>query len=138
MGEGTGRISRRLPAARAGAPPLGEALALGLVGVFFSFGGFWEASRIAGDVREPERTLPRALALGVVLSTLVYVVTTCAFIYLVPVGEARAHRRSRAAPARRCSAPRARRARGDRRALGGRQHAGAADDGAAALCRHER
>ena len=38
---------------RAGAPPLVEALALGLVGVFFSFGGFWEASRVAGEVAIP-------------------------------------------------------------------------------------
>jgi len=72
---------------RAGAPPLGEALALGLVSVFFSFAGFWEASRIAADVRDAARTLPRALALGVAGLTLVYVVTTSAFIYLVPARE---------------------------------------------------
>ena len=68
----------------AAAPPLGEALALGLVGVFFSFGGFWEASRIAGEVRDPRRTLPRALVLGVATVTGVYLMTTAAFIYLVP------------------------------------------------------
>jgi len=53
--------------------------------VFFSFAGFWEASRIAGEVRDPRRTLPLALALGVACLTVVYVVTTAAFIYLVPV-----------------------------------------------------
>jgi APA family basic amino acid/polyamine antiporter len=74
--------------ARVDVRPLAEALALGLVSVFFSFAGFWEASRIAGEVREPGRTLPRALALGVGCLTLVYVVTTCAFIYLVPPREA--------------------------------------------------
>jgi len=72
---------------RLGAPPLAEALAIALVGAFFSFGGFWEASRIAGEIDEPGRTLPRALALGVTCVTIVYVVTTCAFIYLVsPLG----------------------------------------------------
>ena len=70
--------------ARAGAPPLGEAIALGLVGVFFSFGGFWETSRIAGEVRDPRRTLPRALVLGVMSVTAIYVMTTLAFVYLVP------------------------------------------------------
>ena len=64
--------------------PIAEALALGLVAVFFSFGGFWEASRIAGDVREPSRTLPAALAIGVTIVTLVYVATTVALMYLVP------------------------------------------------------
>ena len=76
------------PDARASAPPLAGALALGLVSVFFSFAGFWEASRIAGDVRNPGRTLPLAFALGVACLTLVYVATTAAFIYLVPVGQA--------------------------------------------------
>jgi APA family basic amino acid/polyamine antiporter len=70
--------------ARAGAPPIGEAMALGLVGAFFSFGGFWETSRIAGEVRDPRRTLPLALVLGVLSVTVIYVMTTLAFIYLVP------------------------------------------------------
>lgn len=77
------------PAARpAGAPPLTEALALGLVGVFFSFGGFWEAARVADEVRDPARTLPRALGLGVAIVTAAYVATTAAFLYLVPVAGA--------------------------------------------------
>jgi APA family basic amino acid/polyamine antiporter len=66
------------------APPLGEAMALGLVGIVFSFGGFWEASRIAGEVRDPRRTLPRALLFGVMIVTAAYLMTTLAFIYVVP------------------------------------------------------
>jgi APA family basic amino acid/polyamine antiporter len=73
---------------RAGAPPLPEALALALVSIFFSFGGFWEASRIAGDVRDPSRTMPRALVAGVACVTAVYLVTSLAFLYLVPAREA--------------------------------------------------
>jgi APA family basic amino acid/polyamine antiporter len=75
------------PAGRAGAPPLAEALALGLVSVFFSFAGFWELGRIAGDVRNPERTLPLAFALGVGGLTFAYVATTAAFLYLVPASQ---------------------------------------------------
>jgi APA family basic amino acid/polyamine antiporter len=73
---------------RSGAPLLMEALALGLVGAFFSFGGFWEASRVAGEIRNPGRTLPLALALGVTCVTCVYVLTSLAFMYLVPVEQA--------------------------------------------------
>jgi APA family basic amino acid/polyamine antiporter len=69
---------------RAGSPPLGAALAAGLVGAFFSFGGWWDLSKLGGEVRDPVRTLPRALALGVSLVTLVYVLTSAAFVYLVP------------------------------------------------------
>jgi APA family basic amino acid/polyamine antiporter len=70
------------------AVPLSEAIALGLVSVFFSFGGFWEASRISGEVRNAPRTMPVALALGVACVTLVYVAMTIAFIYLVPAQQA--------------------------------------------------
>jgi APA family basic amino acid/polyamine antiporter len=52
---------------------------------FFSFGGWWEASKIAGEVRDPVRTMPRALALGVVIVTVVYVAVSLTFLYLVPV-----------------------------------------------------
>ena len=70
-------------ARRPGAMPIGEALALASVAAFFSFGGFWEVSRVAGEVRDPKRTLPRALALGVGVIAAAYLLTTLAFIYLV-------------------------------------------------------
>jgi APA family basic amino acid/polyamine antiporter len=66
------------------AVPITEALAVALIAAFFSFGGFWEASRVAGEVREPSRTLPRSLALGVAIITSIYLATTLAFLYLVP------------------------------------------------------
>jgi APA family basic amino acid/polyamine antiporter len=71
-------------ARRAGSPALGGALAGGLVAAFFSFGGWWDLSKLGGEVRDPRRTLPLALMLGVLLVTGVYVLTSTAFIYLVP------------------------------------------------------
>lgn len=65
--------------------PLGESLAVGFVSVFFSFGGFWEASRIANEVRNPRQTLAVALAVGVACVTTVYVALTIAFMYTVPL-----------------------------------------------------
>ena len=72
-----------LVAQRPGSEPLIGALAGGLVGAFFSFGGWWDLSKLAGEVRDPERTLPRALIYGVTILTIVYVLTSAAFIYLV-------------------------------------------------------
>jgi len=82
---GAGSWSHYVPfAARRGAtPPLGEALGLGLIGAFYSFGGFWEVSRVAGEIRDPRRNLPRAMALGSAAVTALYVLTTAAFLYLV-------------------------------------------------------
>jgi APA family basic amino acid/polyamine antiporter len=67
------------------APPIGVALAGALVSAFFAFGGWWEVTKIAGEVRDPARTLPRALWLGLTAVTVVYALTTFAFVYAVPV-----------------------------------------------------
>lgn len=72
-------------AQRAHSNPLVRALAGGLVAAFFSFGGWWDVSKLAGEVRRPAYTLPRALAYGVMIVTLVYILTSAVFIYLVPL-----------------------------------------------------
>jgi APA family basic amino acid/polyamine antiporter len=74
-----------LVAQRPGSEALLGALAGGLVGAFFSFGGWWDLSKLGGEVRDPERTLPRALIYGVTILTVVYILTSAAFIYLVPL-----------------------------------------------------
>jgi basic amino acid/polyamine antiporter, APA family len=71
---------------RPGSAPLLEALAGGMVAAFFSFGGWWDVSKIAGEVRDPARTLPRAMALGVAAVTVAYILITLVFLYLVPTG----------------------------------------------------
>jgi len=71
---------------RQGAAPLWTALAAGMVAAFFSFGGWWDVSKIAGEVRNPERTLPRAMILGVSAVTAAYILITVVFLYLVPAG----------------------------------------------------
>jgi APA family basic amino acid/polyamine antiporter len=85
-----GDLSHFVPFAqpRPGSPPLLAGLAAGVVAAFFSFGGFWDAAKLAGEVKDPKRTLPRALALGVATVTLVYVATSAVFIYLVPIEDA--------------------------------------------------
>jgi basic amino acid/polyamine antiporter, APA family len=72
-------------AQRPGAMPLAPALGAAVVGAFFSFGGWWDAAKIAGEVRDPGRTLPRALVVGVLAVTTVYIVISAVFIYLVPI-----------------------------------------------------
>jgi APA family basic amino acid/polyamine antiporter len=62
------------------------ALAGGMLSAFFSFGGWWDLTKVAGEVREPARTLPRALTLGVLIVTTLYILTSAVFLYLVPLG----------------------------------------------------
>jgi len=70
---------------RSGSAPLFGALAASSMAAFYSFGGWWDATKIAGEVREPERNMPRALVLGVLVVTSVYILITGVFIYLVPI-----------------------------------------------------
>jgi APA family basic amino acid/polyamine antiporter len=69
-----------------GAPPLAGAVAGAFVAAFFSFGGWWEVTKIAGEVSDPARTLPRALVIGLVIVTAAYAAATMAFLAVVPVG----------------------------------------------------
>lgn len=82
-----GDVSHFVPfvAQREGSAPLLGALAGGMVGAFFAFGGWWDLSKLGGEIRNPQRTLPRAMVLGVILVTLVYVLTSAVFLYLVPL-----------------------------------------------------
>ena len=72
-------------ARRTQSAPLLPALAGGLVAAFFSFGGWWDVTKLAGEVREPGRTIPRALLFGVAIVTVVYILTSAVFFYLVPL-----------------------------------------------------
>ncbi len=74
-----------LVAQRPGSKPLIEALAVGVVGSFFSFAGWWDVSKVAGEVRNPSRTMPRAFVYGILIVALVYILTSAAFVYLIPM-----------------------------------------------------
>jgi APA family basic amino acid/polyamine antiporter len=84
---GLGDWSNFLPLAaqRPGSAPLLPALAGSLVAAFFSFGGWWDLSKLAGEVRDPARTLPRALAFGVIIVTSIYILISAVFLYLIRV-----------------------------------------------------
>ena len=68
-----------------GSAPLTGALAGAFVSAFFAFGGWWEAAKLTGEVRDPGYTMPRALTAGVAIITLAYMLTSAAFLYLVPL-----------------------------------------------------
>lgn len=70
---------------RAGSEPIFAAVASATVAAFFSFGGWWEAGKIAGEVRNPRRNLPLAFTCGVLLVTLVYLLVSLAFLSVVPL-----------------------------------------------------
>jgi APA family basic amino acid/polyamine antiporter len=74
-----------IAARRAGSDPLGLAIAGAAVSAFFCFGGWWEAGKIAGEVRNPERTLPIAFTGGVLIVTALYLLVSIGFVAVVPM-----------------------------------------------------
>lgn len=87
FGSGLGHWSNFTPfvAQRPGSASLFAALAGASVAGFFSFAGWWDLTKLAGEVRSPARNLPRALILGILIITVVYILTSAAFLYLVPL-----------------------------------------------------
>lgn len=86
---GHAHLSNVLPLAqrRPGSEPLFGAIAGATISAFFSFGGWWEAGKIAGAVRNPRRTVPLAFAFGVALVTAVYLLISTAFLAVVPISQ---------------------------------------------------
>lgn len=70
---------------RAGSEPLLGAVAGAAISAFFCFGGWWEAGKIAGEVRNPRRNLPIAFTAGVLIVTAVYLLVSFAFVAVVPM-----------------------------------------------------
>ena len=70
---------------RPGSEAIFPAIVGGVVSAFFSFGGWWEASKIAGEVRNPKRTLPLAFIGGVAVVTAVYLLISAAFLSVLPI-----------------------------------------------------
>src|ERR1700722_219465 len=70
---------------RPGSDPLFPAIAGGVMSAFFSFGGWWEVGKIAGEVRNPKRTLPLAFVGGVSLVTAIYLLISATFLAVLPI-----------------------------------------------------
>jgi APA family basic amino acid/polyamine antiporter len=54
------------------APPLAQGIAAAFVAVLFTIGGWQQTNMVAGEIRDPERTLPKALAVGIGIVIAVY------------------------------------------------------------------
>jgi amino acid transporter len=60
-----------------------------LVSIMWTYDGWADLSFAGGEVKDPGRTLPRALIIGTSLIVLIYLSINAAFLYLVPVEEMR-------------------------------------------------
>ena len=66
---------------------LQPAFAISLVYVMYAYTGWNAAAYIVGEIREPQRNLPRALIIGTLLVTILYVALNVAFLIAAPASE---------------------------------------------------
>jgi APA family basic amino acid/polyamine antiporter len=71
------------------APPIsfGE-FVLAISAALFAFGGWHMVTYTAGETRNPEKTIPRALLIGSLVVTTCYVALNAAYLYLLPLDRA--------------------------------------------------
>jgi APA family basic amino acid/polyamine antiporter len=73
------------------APPLSlgllSAIGAAMVPVLFAYGGWQTATFVAGEIREPQKNLPRALVAGIVGVVVLYVTVNFVYVYVLnPAG----------------------------------------------------
>jgi amino acid transporter len=61
------------------------AMGLALVSVLWAYDGWGDLSFAAGEVKDPQRTLPRAILLGTLALIAIYVMTNVAYLYVNPI-----------------------------------------------------
>lgn len=64
-----------------------SALGLALMPALFSYGGWQNLNFVAGEVRNPSRTMPLAIISGVSLVVTVYVLSNVVYVKALPIGE---------------------------------------------------
>ncbi|MEO6527242.1 MAG: amino acid permease [Gemmatimonadaceae bacterium] len=65
------------------------AFGLALVSVLWAFDGWADLSFVSGEVRDPRRTLPRAIIIGTLAVIAIYILANLAYLAVLPVEEIR-------------------------------------------------
>ncbi|WP_235298955.1 APC family permease [Portibacter marinus] len=64
-----------------------SAFFLALIGVLWSFGGWHHASYLASETVNPTINVPKAMILGALIVTIVYILINCAYMIFLPLEE---------------------------------------------------
>ena len=59
---------------------LARVIGIALIPVLFTYGGWAHANNVAGEMKDPVRTLPRAMILGMAIVVIVYVTANAAYV----------------------------------------------------------
>ena len=59
---------------------------LALISVMWAYDGFADLTFASGEVKDPQRNLPRAIIIGTVLIIAIYLLANAAYLYINPIG----------------------------------------------------
>ena len=71
--------------ASGGAPVAVGSLGLALVSVLWAYDGFGDLSFAGGEVKDPQKNLPRAIIIGTLVIIATYLLTNVAYLYVIPI-----------------------------------------------------
>lgn len=87
MGEGSVSTSLSPIVPKSGDFNLVSALGTALLAVLFAYEGWLSAGNLAGEMKNPEKDLPKAIVIGISVVTLVYVLINMAYLWVLPANE---------------------------------------------------
>jgi len=70
-----------------GAPLVLGSMGLALVSILWAYDGWADLSFASGEVKDPQRNLPRAIVLGTLAIIVIYALTNVAYLYVNPIGK---------------------------------------------------
>ncbi len=76
-----------------GAPPLLGAFGVAMIVALFAYNGWWYSTFVAGEVRDPERAIPRSILGGMAVVLLVYLLANVVYLRVLPFEVLRASER---------------------------------------------
>lgn len=65
---------------------------LALISVLWAYDGWADVSFVGGEVKDPQRNLPRALIIGTAAVVAIYLVANLAYLYMMPIAQVRQSR----------------------------------------------
>jgi len=69
-----------------GAPLVLGSMGLALVSILWAYDGWADLTFASGEVKDPQRNLPRAIILGTLAIIVIYALTNVAYLYVNPIG----------------------------------------------------
>ena len=64
-----------------------RSIALAMIGVLWCFDGFYQSTFCGGEIRDPARTLPRGMIIGLLITLVLYLLVNLVYLRALPIEE---------------------------------------------------